>query len=370
VVRSWLIVIGVCLAVAGGLAYYKYDRIQTAMAFAAGFPEPVVAVEAVMATQGEWRPVTIVTAEVVATRSVSLSNELAGTIAAVRFESGARVRQGEILVLLDTSEERAQLAAARADAEIARLELSRNQKLIASGAAAEEARDQARARYDAGVAAVDRFLAVIEKKTLRAPFDAITGLHELDVGQYLDKGSTITRLIGSSDSIWIDFTLPQQHARLELGQIVNIMAPGVREPIPAEVIARDAFVNERSRNVGIRASTEADLLPGSMVKVEVPLAEPKRATLVPITAVRRNSFGAGVFVLQPAEEGARGAYRAELRAVTLGPQRGEEMVIASGLETGERVAADGAFKLKDGALVNTIDKQSYSGATERNLGGS
>ena len=360
--KSWLVVVCACLALAGVLGYYKYSQIQAAMAFAAAFPEPVVAVEAVLAKEDRWRPVTMVTAEVVARRSVLLSNELAGTITAVGFESGETVEAGRILVLLDTSEEQAQLAAARADAEIARLELTRNQKLIASGAAAEEARDQARARHDAAVAVVNRLLAVIEKKTLRAPFDATTGLHQLDVGQYLERGSVITRLIGVSDTLWIDFTMPQQQAMVAVGEAVSVLVPGRDVPVNAQVIARDTFVNERSRNVGIRATVpaETDLLPGSLVKVEVPLSEPVTATLVPVTAIRRSAFGAFVFVLRPSEEGARGEYRAVQQSVALGPQRGEEIIVASGLVPGDRVAADGAFKLKDGALVSTVAKQSFS----------
>jgi membrane fusion protein (multidrug efflux system) len=368
--KSWLAVIFACLALAGVLGYYKYSQIQAAMAFAAAFPEPVVAVEAVLAKEDRWRPITVVTAEVVARRSVLLSNELAGTITAVGFESGETVEAGRTLVLLDTSEEQAQLAAARANAEIARLELSRNEKLIASGAAAEEARDQARARHDAGVAVVNRLLAVIEKKTLRAPFDATTGLHQLDVGQYLERGSVITRLIGVSDTLWIDFTMPQQQATIAVGEAVSVLIPGREGPVNAEVIARDTFVNERSRNVGIRATVpaETDLLPGSLVKVEVPLSEPVMVTLVPVTAIRRSAFGAFVFVLRPAEEGARGEYRAVQQTVTLGPQRGEEIIVATGLVPGDRVAADGAFKLKDGALVSTVVKQSFSGNVERAAG--
>ncbi|MEJ2089016.1 MAG: efflux RND transporter periplasmic adaptor subunit [Gammaproteobacteria bacterium] len=370
--RSWLVVIVACLALAGALGYYKYSQIQAAIAFAAAFPEPVVAVEAVLAAEETWQPVTSVTAEVVATRSVALSSELAGTIVAVGFESGDVVEAGQVLVRLDTSEERAQLAAARADAEIARLELARNQKLIASGAAAEEARDRAKASYDAAVAAVNRLLAVIEKKTLRAPFNAITGLHLLEVGQYLDRGATIVRLIGVDDAVWIDFTLPQQQATVRPGETVAVSTPGHTDPMVAEVIARDAFVNERSRNVSMRAlATDPAhrLLPGSLVTVEVPMGDARAATLVPVTAVRRSSFGASVYVLQPAEEGARGRYRAERRAVTVGPQRGDEIIIATGLAPGERVATDGAFKLRDGALANTVDKQSYSSAREVGIGG-
>lgn len=370
--RSWLIVVSVCLAVAGGLGYYKYSQIRAAMAFAAAYPEQVVAVESALAFEGLWQPETSVTAEVVATRSVTLSNELAGTIAAVGFISGAPVKAGDVLVLLDTSEEQAQLAAARAEAEIARLELSRNQKLIVSGAAAEESRDQAKARHDAAVAAVNRLLAVIEKKTLRAPFDATTGLHQLEAGQYLDKGSVITRLIGLGESVWIDFTLPQQQALIAIGERVRVTAPGATGTVEAEVIARDAFVNERSRNISVRAlvnDPDGLLLPGSLVKVAVPVSGAQIATLVPLTAVRRSAFGAHVFVLVPAEESARAPYRASQRPVVLGPQQGDLVIIVSGLKPGELVATDGAFKLREGVLVNPVSDTAGVNAIQGRLGG-
>ena len=177
--RNWLLIIVSCLLVVLGLGYYKYSQIQAAIAFGASFPEPVESVEVFIAQQESWQPSTSVTAELVAIQSVDLSNELAGRIVEVGFEPGARVSAGQILVQLDTSEERAQLAAAHAELEIARLDLSRNQRLIASGAAAQDARDRAKARFDAATAAIDRSQAVIDKRTLRAPFDATAGLHVL-----------------------------------------------------------------------------------------------------------------------------------------------------------------------------------------------
>lgn len=231
----------------------------------------------------------------VPTRSVTLSNELAGTIAHVGFTSGATVISGQLLVQLDTSEESAQRQAATAEAEIARLDLERNEKLIASGAAAQEARDRAKARFSAALAAVRRLDAVIAKKTLRAPFNAKTGLHQLEVGQYLDKGDIITRLIGIDDEVWIDFTLPQEQAVLEIGTQISVTVLKRDRTVNAKIIARDAFVNESSRNVGFRAVTDNQNLgafPGSLVTVEVPLGELRTATLVPVTAVRRDTFGA------------------------------------------------------------------------------
>jgi membrane fusion protein (multidrug efflux system) len=313
-----LIVITLCLAAAAGLGYFKYRQIQAGMAMAAAFPEPVESVDSYTTREELWQPTISVTAEVLATRSVALSSELAGTISEVGFAPGSRVVTGQLLVRFDTSEEQAQLVAARADAEIARLDLTRNQQLIKKGAAAEEARDRAKARYDAALAAVERLRAVIRKKTLRAPFDAQAGLHELEPGQYLDKGTILVRLNGSVDQVWIDFALPQEHAHLNVGEVVNVTLGRDGETVSAPIIARDSFVNQRSRNVKFRAIADNMMLKavaGSLVNVSVPVGEPQRVALVPVTSVRKDAFGSKVFVMEAAEEGARAPYRAEQRGI-------------------------------------------------------
>ena len=354
--RAWATVIAACLAVAGTLGWYKYQRIQAGIAFAAAFPERVEAVEAFTVLEALWQPTTQVIGEAVAIRSVVIKAEIGGTIAKVGFRPGATVQADQLLARLDSSEERAQLQAAQAEAKIARLELDRRRKLIAAGLGVVEDQDRAEARFEAASAAIRRLQAVIAKKTLRAPFDAAAGLHELDVGQFLDKGDVVARLVGTGDNIWIDFTLPQEQANLAIGETVEVArnrtaAASTR----AEVIAKDSFVNELSRSVRYRALAGNQTLgasPGAVVTVRAPLGDPRSATLAPANAVRRDAFGAKVFVLREAEEGAPAPERAEQRMVTLGPQRGDLVVIASGLRPGERVAADGAFKLRDGALVN------------------
>ena len=354
--RVWLTVIAACFAVAGSLGWYKYQRIQAGMAFAAAFPERVEAVQAFTVLEELWQPTTQVIGEAVAIRSVTIKAEIGGTIAEVGFTPGATVQAGQLLARLDSSEQRAQLQAAEAEAKIARLELGRSRKLIAAGLGVVEDRDRAAARFEAAAAAIRRLQAVIAKKTLRAPFDAAAGLHELDVGQFLDKGDVVARLVGSGERIWIDFTLPQEQANLAIGETVEIARNRTAATTTrAAVIAKDSFVNELSRSVRYRALAENRELaasPGALVTVRAPLGDPQRATLAPANAVRRDAFGAKVFVLRQAEEGAPAAERAEQRMVTLGPQRGSFVVIANGLRPGERVAADGAFKLRDGALVN------------------
>lgn len=370
----WLTAILLCVVTASGLAWYKYRQIQAGMAFAAAFPEPVEAVEGFTAREALWQPTTRVSGEVVAIRSVVIEAEVAGAIVEVGVAPGAAVTAGQLLVRLDTSEERAELAAAEAEVAIARLALTRSERLLQAGLGAVEARDQARARFDAADAVSRRIAAVIAKKHLRAPFAATAGLHELDVGQFLDKGNEVVRLIGTEEALWVDFTLPQVDADLVTGESIDIFRHGGdRDPVRAQVIARDSFVNERSRNVRYRGLVDKGTLgarPGAIVTVEAPLGPSRTATLVPATAVRRDAFGAKLFVLRPAEEGARAPERAERRDVTLGPQRGALVVIATGLQAGERVAADGAFKLRDGVLVSASAPVRGTGDRAIGTGGS
>ena len=360
----WLTAIFLCLAAASGLGWYKYSQIRSAIAFAAAFPEPIVAVEGFTAQEALWQATTRVTGEVVALRSVVIAAEVAGAIAEVGVAPGAEVGAGQLLVRLDSSEESAELAAAEAEVQIARLALTRSERLLKASLGAVEARDQARARFDAAEAAKRRIAAIIDKKSLRAPFAAVASLHELDVGQFLDKGDEVVRLIGTEDALWVDFTLPQEDATLVVGEPVDVFRhAGDTEPMPGQVIAKDSFVNEQSRNVRYRSLVDKsalDLPPGAIVTVEAPLGPPRTATLVPATAVRRDAFGAKLFVLGLAEEGTGAAERAQRRDVTLGPRRDDLVVVASGLRPGERVAADGAFKLRDGALVSAT---SPSGGT-------
>ncbi|MEH6551489.1 MAG: efflux RND transporter periplasmic adaptor subunit [Pseudomonadales bacterium] len=365
--RSWVIVIGCCIAATFALAAIKYSQIQTAIAFGKSFPEPLETVELALAAKSIWQPEVSATAELVATRSVELSNELAGRITHVGFAPGEQVKAQQILLRLDTSEEEAQLAATKADAKLAKLALDRNRKLVKSGVASAEEMDRAEAQYSSANAQVSALQAVINKKTITAPFAATAGLHELEVGQYLTSGTIITRLVGLSDSVWVDFNLPQHQAILNIGDNITLQASQVLEyTSTAKIVAKDAWVDTNSRNVRYRAVTdnsESKLMPGTIVTVKIPLGEPQQVILIPATAVRFDSFGANTYVLIPSEKGAAAKERASKRPITLGPERNQMVVITSGLRAGERVAANGSFKLREGILVNAV-KPRIAVATE------
>lgn len=353
---SWIAVAGICLAVAAALAWYKYDQISQAQARAAAFPEPMEAVEAFTVTQAEREPTIRVTGEVVPARSADLRTEMSGRISSVGFASGARVNEGQVLVQLDVAEERAQLLEARAQEDIARLAFERAERLVKRGAGSLEARDQTRAEFDAARARTQALQASISKKTLTAPFDAVAGLHRLETGQYLNAGDVVTHLVGVNEPLWVDFSVPQEFAGLTAGTEVKVEVEGVH--LPAEIIARDSAISTISRNLRLRAKVlepTSNMVAGMFVQVSVPLGIAETVTLVPATAVRRDALGAAVYVL----EAQGNEVRARKRSVTLMtdgdmPDSNDLVVITRGLTPGERIAATGAFKLRDGSLVHPL----------------
>ncbi|MGK0500615.1 MAG: membrane fusion protein (multidrug efflux system) [Oceanicoccus sp.] len=361
--RKWMPVIIGCVVVTALLAGFKVRQIQQAIAMGKAFGEPMEVVEMVVAESSQWQATVSATADVVAIQSLELSNEMGGRVVIVGFAAGETISKGQLLVSFDTSEEQAQLAAAEADAELAKLALERNLKLAKSGVTSEEARDQAQAQNNAAIAEKERLRAIIAKKNLIAPFDAKAGIFELEVGQYLQANTIITRLVGDSKQVWIDFNLPQHQARLVIGDSVTISPLGALKKqmhnlkLNAKIIAKDSRVNPRSGNLRYRAlvdNSNSELFPGTVVSVTVALGAPQIVTRLPLTAVRYDAAGPNVYVLVPAEAGAAEAERASKRPVELGPEQNQQIVILNGIETGDRIAANGAFKLRDGVLVKAV----------------
>lgn len=375
---SWLVLIAICLLVVAGLGYFKYSEIQAGIEIGKSFPEPVETVEVVVARQSIYQPTTRVTGEVIAPQTADLTNELAGRIVSVGFAPGAKVSEGQLLLALDTSEESARLRAAEADQDIARLGFDRAERLLKRGAGSQEDRDRARAQFDAARANTGTLQAIIDKKRIRAPFDATASLHQLEVGQYLAANSRVARLVGIGSQTWIDFALPQQQANRVAKDTVAVYQ-GNQLIGEAELIARDASINPASRNLSFRtllAQSETNALyPGTLVTVEVAVGQEESVVAIPATSIRRNALGSVVYVIGRGTAGGNTeteTLRAQRRSVTVGSSidfdattQQQLVVIESGLAAGERIAANGAFKLRDGIRVNLLEQAPPGGTVQR-----
>jgi membrane fusion protein, multidrug efflux system len=357
--RRWLITLTLCVLVFAALAVFKVMQIRAAIAFGESFPEPSQTVEAALVerTTVQSRVTTIAT--VVAPQTVDLRNELEGRIAKINFISGSKVQAGEILLQLDITEESARLKAAQARARLSELDLKRVRKLRKNKTVSEERLDQAEAQFNIARADMAELKATIDKKTLRAPFDAHTGLHQLEVGEFLSANTIITRLVGINDHIWVDFSLPLNQSQLALGTSVKVL-PNSDHQNAAEgiVIAQDSIVSADSRNLMYRARVpNVDKLPhNTIVNVEVPMANELDALTVPASAIRYDALGSFVYILN--EDTANNGYRAQRQSVVLAPSAnalsGETHLtstITKGLQEGQLIAANGSFKLRSQLLV-------------------
>lgn len=345
-----LLIIGTA-AIAVGLGTWKGVSIANANAAAANHPEPMEVISAATAESREHLRTTTSIGTVVALRSITVRNELPGTVRYTRLTPGAVVEEGAVLISLDVSVETAELQALEAQRKLAETQLARMQRMVERKAASEQELDSARAQFDVAAAQIARTKAVIARKTIRAPFRALVGISDVHEGQYLNEGTELTTLQGVADAAYVDFTVAQQvAAALRKGAHVNVYTTESSTPIAAQVLALDSRVDPNTRNAVVRARI-ADAAntpsPGASVRVEVPVGAARHVVAIPASSLRKGPGGDHVFVLFEDQ----GKTRVKLRSVTVDALQGDQVVISSGLEAGERVAASGAFKLRESALV-------------------
>jgi membrane fusion protein (multidrug efflux system) len=340
------------LAVALGLAVWKSSALADARAAAANQPEPMESVASAIAEERDHLRSTTSIGTVVALRSITVRNELPGTVRHVKLTPGAVVEAGTVLVGLDVSVEQAELQALEAQSKLAATQLERMQRMVERKAASAMELDAARAQFDVATAQMARTRAVIARKTIRAPFRARVGISDVHEGQYLNEGTELTTLQGVDEAVYVDFTVAQQvAASLRKGVPVAVYSDANGTPVTATILALDSRVDSATRNTAVRAriadASQAPS-PGASVRVEVPVGPSRKVVVVPASALRKGPGGDHVFVIL---EDDQGKTRAHLRAVTVESLRGDEVILSSGVVVGERVAASGAFKLREAALV-------------------
>lgn len=363
------------LLVLGGLAGIKWSQISTILAHAQdaerqGPPPEVVGTS--IAGEQVWQQTLDAVGTVASTRDVAIRAEVPGLVTRVHFESGATVREGEVLVELDAGVERADLAGALADAELARVTANRTRGLVQHGAAAANELDSAEAELASAGARVASLRALIEKKTIRAPFSGRVGIREVEVGEYVDAGATVTA-IGGPGGVFVDFSLPQDAlSALATGMPVRVQL-GEEHTFEGSLSALEPTVQPSTRAVGLRAAVEDGeelLRPGMFVDVAVGLPRRETRVVVPATAIVHAPYGDSVFQVEDRDASTPGARRAPdgrpIRVarqtfVQIAERRGDFVAIGEGIAAGREIVTAGAFKLRNGAPI-VVDPSAAPGA--------
>lgn len=355
--RKVLIGIAIVLVILAGLAGVK--ALQIRKLINSPWPPESATIATAVVHEETWQDTLSAVGSVSADQGVTVAPEIAGTVSEVDFVSGATVKQGDLLVRLDTSTEEAQLRAAEAQADLAKITAGRERKLLADKTVSQSDVDQADANWKQYAANADNIRATIQKKTIRAPFSGKLGIRLVNLGEQLDVGKSIVSL-QSLTPVFVDFSIPQQDfAKLQTGFKVQAVADAYPSNVfEGEITAINPDLDLTTRSVRVRAKFENSdelLRPGMFARVTVVLPQENPVEVIPATAILSAAYGESVFIVTPDKAGSTNlvVHQAFIRT---GQTRGDFVSVVSGLKVGDKVASTGLFKLRNDLPVHENNK--------------
>ncbi|HEY2901211.1 MAG TPA: efflux RND transporter periplasmic adaptor subunit [Polyangia bacterium] len=373
--KTYLLVAVGLLVVVGVLTAIKGAQIGRLMAMGkqmqASGPPPE-AVGSAVARAETWETTVSAVGSISGLHSVTVSNEIPGTVSKILFESGQMAREGQVLVELDSGVERAQLASAEARRDLSQRNAQRSKSLAAGSAISASQLDDAESQLKSATTDAAALRAQVERKVVRAPFRGRLGIRAVNVGQYLNPGTMVTTL-DSTGGTFVDFSLPQEQlASVKTGLPVRVTMEGTKEPLQGTISAIEPTIDPTTRNVRIRAAIPEPAnkpRPGMFVNVEVIQPTEQSVVAVPATAIVHASYGDSVFVVEDKKSGTPGSDKtpdgkpvkiARQQFVRTGAAHGDFIAITKGVTAGQQVVSAGAFKLRNSSRVvvdNSVQAQ-------------
>ncbi len=331
------------------------------VAAAPAFAEPVIVSSATMISF----PVTVEALGTVrANEAVEIRARISERVTAIRFREGEHVDAGAVLVQLDATRARADVAAAQAAITESEAQLRRAAQLRDARSLSQAEYDTRLAERDARRAALAVAEAALADATVRAPFEGRIGLRRVSVGSLVDSGTVITTL-DDTDPVKIDFDVPETLlAHVVPGATISVRSAAWQDvDFEGRVDSVDTRVDPISRDLtvrGILPNPNTRLLPGMFVTVRL-LREEVLALVVPEQAIVPEQSRQFVFVID-----ADG--RVEKRLVKTGRRRPGLVEIDSGLSAGERVVAEGTQRARPGASVEIVGEISVEDIAQGGTG--
>lgn len=361
-IKRMILMVVVMAIVIAGLGFVKFRQFQAMAGEFAAMQPPPDAVTTVVAAREEWPATLNAIGTVAAVQGVTVSADLPGVVDRIAFDSGKTVQKGDVLVQLNTRQEQAQLAGAESQLQLARVNFERMQGLVKQDAVSRAEYDAAAAEHQQAEARLGEIRATIERKTIRAPFSGLLGIRQVNLGQYLTGGDAVVPL-QSVNPVYVNFGVPQQEAgQMRSGKTVRITVGELGDnEFTGRVSAVDSVVDQTTRNVQVQATLanpDGKLRPGMFVQAQVMLGAGRPVVALPASAVNYAPYGDSVFVVGEMKNPKGQTYRGvRQQVVKLGPARGDQIAVLSGINPGEEIVSSGVFKLRNGAPVqvnNTV----------------
>ena len=348
-----LIAVGVVL---GGFVAFQNFKAHIIGQVMASLANPPQTVSTVTAGLQDWQPQVEAVGSLRAVNGADLSLEVSGIVDQIDFNSGDDVAAGAVLLRLRSADDEAKLQALQATADLAQVTYDRDVKQWKAQAISQATVDADTFNLKNARAQVEQQKAMLDKKVLRAPFAGHLGIRAVDVGQYLNAGTTVVTL-QALDPIYADFFLPQQALdQVKIGQAISAKVDTYPDQhFAGKITAINPQVDTSSRNVQVRATlgnANRRLLPGMYATVDIDIGSPQRHITLPQTAIAYNPYGSTVFLVE--QEGS--ARSAQQTFVTTGAKRGDQVAVLSGVKEGDVVVTAGQMKLRNGSPVMIDNK--------------
>jgi len=355
--RRMVIMLVAVAIVFGGVFGFQAFKSMMIKKFMSSMAQPPQTVTETKASYSQWQPNIEAVGSLRAVKGTDLSLEVSGVVDSISFDSGDDVEQGAVLLKLRSDDDVARLESLQATAALNEVNYERDQKQFKIQAVSQATIDADAANVKNANAQVAQQQAVLDKKTLRAPFTGHLGIRAVDLGQYLGAGSTIVTL-QALDPIYADFFLPQQAiAQVRLGQSVALKIDAFKDQtFTGEISAINPKVDPSSRNVQVRATLKnADhkLIPGMYATIDIATGAPQNYITLPQTAITFNPYGDTVYIVDDKGKDAAGKPQLIARQsfVTTGATRGDQVAVLKGVNEGDSIVTSGQIKLHNGSTV-------------------
>ena len=353
-----LALVGIFLLIGG----IKAMQIMKLIKSGAAMVPPATTVTSAKVAQADWQPMISAVGSIAPVQGATISAELAGMVTEIGFQSGTPVKKGDVLLKLDASAEQAQMRSAQADAELAKQDFDRAQGLAERRVISRAELDAAASRFTQRKAAVDNMQSVIAKKEIRAPFDGIAGIREVNPGQMVPVGQNLVTL-QALDQVFVNFSMPQQQlSEITAGLPVKVTTDAIAgREFDGELTAINSAISAATRSVSLQATIDnADhaLRAGMFARVKVLLPQKKPTLFIPATGVSYAPYGNSVYVIEQKKDEKTGKDALLIRQqfIRTGEARGDFVAVTEGLKVGDEIVSTGVFKLRNGMEVAVDNK--------------
>lgn len=337
----------------GGILFKRYMASQI----------PIATVSTMTVKNQPWLPTIKAVGSLRAIKGVDVTSEIAGLVKKIEFTPGSYIAENTLLVQLNADAEIGQLNSLKAQAKLAELTYNRDKAQYAIHAISKQTLDVDFQNWQSLLGQVAQQQAIVEKKSIRAPFTGRLGINNVNPGQFINPGDKIVSL-QTIDPIYFDFDLPQQMlVNLKVGQEVTLVLDMyLTKLFKGTITTIDPALDSKTRNVRIEATIKNPnglLKPGMFATAEVTIGKPSPYLTVPQTAISFNPYGNIVFIVEKdklKKQKNKNTYPVKQIFVITGESRGDQITILKGLKAGDEIVTTGQLKLKNGTTIAINNK--------------